>query len=161
MTEELVTFETAFLAKEKGFDEECIYGWETNVDRPPIETNPLTGVEAFDLIVDVYKKNAEDESRLAHIRGIIKMKCSRNSERPQWSIARPTQDLLERWLREVHNIDILTKCYAKSMGKNERNSVYRSTVTSLVVSYVDHTANKETYELAREAALLHALKLLP
>lgn len=100
MTEELVTLETAMLAKEKGFDEDLI--------------------------------------------------------------ARPTQDLLERWLREVHHLWLEIDTFI--IGDNWKTGFIFHRVQRINSNLEDGPEIRdsyETYELAREAALQHALKLLP
>lgn len=159
MTEELVTLETAQLAKEKGFDEECRSMW-MYADNLPIEVNAPKDEELIGSFTAMFLKYRDDPAKLLEIiTKAPKIRPLRNSTLPPPMYCRPTQDLLERWLREVHDIDVKTKCLAKAFIG--RRGVYRATVTVLLKAYVDHTSNMETYELAREAALLHALKLLP
>lgn len=111
MTEELVTLETAMLAKEKGFDEPCRHGYD------------------------------DDHS--------ISCKC-------------PTQDLLERWLRERHGYRPVAMWF-----RGEDASVRWGYEISIInqIEHLHYTAPEDdgfaTHELAREAALQHALKLLP
>lgn len=68
MQEELISFETAKLAKEKGFDEVCSYLYENSKE-----------------IVYTTHKNSGLNKHF------------------DWYSA-PTQSLLQKWLREVHNI---------------------------------------------------------
>ena len=67
--DDLVTYETAFLAREKGFDIDC--GWKL--------------------------RKLEDGS-------FTHTNCS------ELGVEQPTQSLLQKWLRETHNIDV---CVAK------------------------------------------------
>lgn len=71
MKDELISFETAKLAKEKGF--KLGSGWQ---------------------IRSLY--NLDDESTF----------CEKTKETPEYACERCTQSLLQRWLREVHNIDV-------------------------------------------------------
>lgn len=67
MEDQLVNFETAKVAKEKGFKIKCDYGFN------------LQGLESYDTSID-------------RANGLL--------------IDRPTQSLLQKWLREIHNIDV-------------------------------------------------------
>ena len=82
MKDELITFETAKLAKEKGFDELCyaFYG-ETGI----IDNFYYDSVCSFDELL---------------INNVI---LDRSIEHEKAYLA-PTQSLLQRWLRVVHNM---------------------------------------------------------
>lgn len=67
-------------------------------------------------------------------------------------IARPTQSLLQRWLREVHIIDISISA-AKGTG-------YYYTVYSYKECLDDSEIKYNTYEEALEVSLLEALNLI-
>lgn len=77
MTEQLITYETAKLTKQKSFNEYTSYMFEES------------GVE-------------------------IGSKCSGDYKHSDWDkhiirYSRPTQSLLQRWLREIHNIHVIMK----------------------------------------------------
>ena len=130
MKDELVGFETAKLAKEKGFNWECRFlyhselGWEEG-----------KGVD--------YNWNSFD------------------------SFSAPTQSLLQRWLREVHEIDIEIE-----LTDNSRHSYYESSIKKQDIrDYNDedcfdqvrqvHIKGKfKTYEQALEKGLQEALKVI-
>jgi hypothetical protein len=127
MTSELITFETAKLAKEKGFIEACDAAFQPKGDGyttsygPPVFSN-----------ANIHPK----------------------------MYARPTQDLLERWFREKHAL-------MPGQIPIVRNGVVTSYMAVVVKinkivwnEKLDQT-EYTSFELAREAALLHALKLLP
>lgn len=76
MKEQLVSFETAKLAKEKGFEESCEKLWANYYSGEPLNK--------WKLIDEV-----------SDITGIAFM---------EWKA--PTQALLQRWLREEHSLDI-------------------------------------------------------
>ena len=77
-----------------------------------------------------------------------------------WS--RPTQSLLQRWLREVHNIHFITKPYIESLGKKEITGYYIPTIcTSSLDEYIEFDDNYSTYEEALDEGLFQALNLLP
>jgi hypothetical protein len=72
-------------------------------------------------------------------------------------ISRPTQDLLQRWLREVHKINIQI-IYLTS------NSPYYFIIDEMVdesyTSLFESDAVFQTYELCREDALIYGLNLI-
>jgi hypothetical protein len=79
MIDQLVTKKTAVLAKLKGFDEKCFAGYDSGI------TNPLW----------------------LHTDGKFETLCYRDKSTVNEScILVPTQSLLQKWLREVHNYHI-------------------------------------------------------
>lgn len=69
-----------------------------------------------------------------------------------FAVSRPSQSLVMKWLREVHNI-ALNVCYLLGMWSY---SVYRTDVSSSGFNSEDF----DTYEEACEAAILYAIKNL-
>jgi len=158
MTEELVTFETAKLAKEKGFDEECHHSWEWYVvaDRPygPV-AHQYTHIDIREFGEETFRMFKERPDLYEKVCG-----PHRNSDLPSILYARPTQALLERWLREKHGI-MAGIFVVERMGKIIG---FRRCVIQM--DKVDRNAalprnEYETVEVALEAALQEALKLLP
>ena len=80
MEETRVNFETASLAKEKGFDEECRYHHD-------IEFRELTNNHDFEPY-----RSSEIENGFGKLNYPM--------------IATPTQTVLQTWLREIHEINI-------------------------------------------------------
>jgi len=76
MKETLITFETAKLAKEKGFNISTIYGFD------------LDGSELFNILY--LTEWNHKKSKVGKI-----------------FFSRPTQSLLQKWLRDVHKIRVL------------------------------------------------------
>jgi hypothetical protein len=121
MTEQLISFETAVLAKEKGFD------WNTSIKFQP------------KLSFSSWKD----------------FKWSMSAPR----ILRPTQSLLQKWLREKHDIHVEVnaeglmsfKVSTFIMGDKSKEIVYPN-------YYNPETLN--TYEEALEKGLQEALKLI-
>ena len=107
MKEELITFETAKLAKEKGFDIEVLnhYNHEYSYDKAEIFQDDV-----------------------------------KNSELESYEYSAPTQALLQKWLREVHEINVIR-------------------VNFEIKSDIDMCTHK-TYEQALEKGLIEALKLI-
>lgn len=112
MEEQLISFETAKLAKEKGFDIHCRFYYDEEM-------------------LNVYE----------------------NEDFPynSWggSLFAPTQSLLQKWLREIHNIDIVLD-HAVSTGWYYR--VY--------FKNMNWSTPFKKYEEALEQGLLEALKLI-
>jgi hypothetical protein len=116
MEEQLISFETAKLAKEKGFNIEC----ETQF----------------------------------HDKGIFQLATSENT------FERPTQSLLQRWLREVHKIQINV---FSEWCKNKNKVTFSNYITSLegIMIGLHHVMSEfDTYEEALEKGLLKALELI-
>jgi hypothetical protein len=111
MKEQLISSETAKLAKEKGFD----------IRSEPYRYNPI-----YEELTVLEGVNA------------------------------PTQSLLQRWLREVHNINIIITWWIdQPTDKGMLLNAYGFQINGESKGRVF-----ETYELALEAALHEALKLL-
>lgn len=124
MHEELVTFKTAKLAKEKGID--CV-------------DDTLDYIKAF------YSEEEGDFDEIEISRKDIVVYCY---------YSRPTQSLLQRWLREFHNyvINILpvdNDWYFLLTKSNETLTLNRTRI-----------AYFKTYEQALEYGLLEALELI-
>ena len=121
MEEQLIIFETAKLAKEKGFDEPTKFLYSQWSRLMPEQTNASRNSSPS--IGDIYF-NA----------------C--------------TQSLLQKWLREVHKLDITVALVANGYGfyiHKDRN--YTNDGDSYGVS-------GHTYEIALEEGLKQALKLI-
>jgi len=123
ITEDYVSFETAKLLKEKGFDEPVLF----TIDR-----------EGF----QQYPKNLEFE-------------YLHNSEVSADEYACPTLQLAMKWLREVHNIDIIITS-SKDESYNKRKYTY--VIVSKRFTGTDNV--KRNYEEACEAAIKYCLENL-
>ena len=117
MTEQIITFETAKLAKEKGYINGTIIRWCDNVEGmvPVLETRAKS----------LYTPFFENNKEVCH------------------EYEAPTQSMLQKWLREVHNIHI------EISFTNDRK----------YIGFV-HDEYFTTYEEALEAALIHALNAI-
>jgi hypothetical protein len=117
MTDQIITYETAVLAKKKGFDELCQYSYEgetlAKTHRP--------------------WKNSEDDTEYAA--------C--------------TQSLLQRWLREIHKIDVISLPWRDHGDDLNDPYTYRPMIHR-VKTYDEY----KTYEEALEFGLQEALKLI-
>lgn len=119
ITEDYVSFETAKLMKEKGFN------WSTD--------------KQFNLDKIVSEYNITDRSRY-----------------PERYLDAPTLQMAMKWLREVHNIDIIINVSSKDESYNERKYAY-----VIVSKWFTGTDNvNRIYEEACEAAIKYCLEKL-
>lgn len=137
MKDELIKFETAKLAKEKGFDAPCrnYFLWD---ERNGVWNFPLNANEML----------LGDES----------------------NFNRPTQSLLQRWVREVHGIHFvmiptITSAWTYKLltvlSERDNDVIIGIKSISDVPPYKDVCGyDFSTYELALESALLEALNLI-
>ena len=126
MKEELVTFETAKLAKEKGFNEWCQAYYNTATSGDPILESQVFGVKTSDTF--------------------------------NYIVPACTQSLLQKWLREVHNLSIV-------IDSNHSGWFYTINKTNgtFIKEYVREYEEDEffdSYEQSLEFALQESLKLI-
>ena len=114
MKEELITFETAKLAKEKGFERAI-------KNTPRYEADGTISTSGF----------------------------------WDYNLAAPTQSLLQRWLRENMNINVLVVNYYDKFS-----CVMKTTNDHHRDGYSIKSILTDTYEKALEAGLLEALKMI-
>lgn len=139
---EKITLPTAKLAKEKGFD--VIVETGSYVEYLVDKTDPEypDGGGAF------YMKKGDIETEDGYFRnGSDEWGDFSNENYKMY--ARPTQTVLQRWLREVKKIDVLVYRNYQFLikNKNEESQYYDD------VEYA-------TYEVALEEALIKALNLI-
>lgn len=149
MVEQLVTFETAVLAKQAGFDEVCI------------DTFSPTGIETDRYDVCLPGEGYHNEE----LKGAFE---TTNSELEKVQerqgkignppfIARPTQSLLHKWLMDKHNIIVIPLfCDKREFACNVIID-YKLYFSSIIRSM----SNKEyykSYEIALEEGLKIGLK---
>ncbi len=125
MQETLVSFRVAELAKEKGFNVLCNYYYETS-------------------------------------RQLICFGGSKQSytsiDKTLWSnmyLLAPTQDLLRKWLLEIHNIHITI------FSKSQESWMYRITTKGQSLEEGLYVEDFYSHDEARDEALFQALNLLP
>ena len=136
MKDELVELEVAKLAKEKRFDEICLDSFDFN----GISTNRYN----IDVNQDMSDKEIQKEFEI------------KNSDLVNDYTARPTQSLLQRWLRETHgiHIEIISKKYKTKVATCiPRTFKYIINGTYSLTTY-------NTYEYALEEGLQQGLKLI-
>lgn len=133
MTEQLITFETAKLAKEKGFDIPC---W------------------------NFFSKEDKEEDIMNWVGVNFKQKLS--VARKFVRYWKPTQSYLQKWLREVHNIHIQLAMHEfgkwvfglqlQDKGMEDYPRISKNNVWDI--------EDYNSYEDALEAGIYQALKLI-
>jgi hypothetical protein len=126
MKEQLISLETAKFAKEKKFDWLTRY-YFSQINSEPFETH----------------ENSLDDYNSSHW----------NEENGEW-ISRPTQSLLQKWLRDIHNIHVEILYEYK-----KENSSYDLNVEFEGISKF-YKSLYNTYEEALEIGLQEGLKLI-
>ena len=139
MVEQVISFETAVLAKEKGFKESTSTAFLIKDD------------EVFESEWDGFGGWYSDKIK-NHIVFYDKKIC------------RPTQALLQKWLREVHCLDVsMSSCKSKDdlvMWSVMIYNLKRYDTGYNSFHYIEVRAYKDEYEAALEIGLLNALKYI-
>ena len=141
MTDQLISFETAKLLKQKGFGGE---GYTTDYSYQFHSSNPEIG----------YFLCKMPENNKSVFNGT---KCIMENGKEGYSAT--TQTYLQKWLREKHNINVLIQ-ESNVFGK------YRCMYANInrirdISTYTYYTINYDIYEEALEDGLIKALKLIP
>jgi hypothetical protein len=129
MKEELISFSTAKLAKEKGFDIPCYAKYSS------------CGSYMDNLLKDVVRAIGNSTHQKLY-------KCN------DGGVLAPTQALLQKWLREEHNIFIY--CIPKKFIKGNERRIIRWGNNIMI----RENKYSSTYEKALEEGLKEALKLI-
>ena len=124
MTDQLISFETAKLAKEKGFNIP-VHGMYVEKGYEP-QNYPEPNESAYNW-----------NSRSGY--------------------SAPTQSLLQKWLREKHNIHFVIKIFYDS---KLHKTTYTADPIELGQGRTKRILPQDTYEEALEAGLIEALKLI-
>jgi hypothetical protein len=113
-----------------------------------LSTAKLAKEKGFDEITDyIYSQNYITEKLIENINGL------KHSDGNNPFISAPTQSLLQKWLREVHNIHIRPRTLKHSNGY-----VYVYTVDCFDIDFYISSMEFTTYESALEQALKDALQ---
>jgi len=157
MKEQLISFETARLAKEKGFEIPTYTAYidgkfHKNEDEP-------NGYDGYDL---ASKENWNKKGWIFTKNGEGCFGCQGN---PKYFEAYTvtTQSLLQKWLRDVHNIhiDIHAAQYAWNNKNSYLRSVFKILGKNIQNKYVSYRVKEvESYEEALEKGLQEGLKLI-
>ena len=145
MEEQLITFETAKLAKEKGFDL-CTRHYF-------ISTGELIDIEDLE---DIYPKNWNNKWIYTKC-GTGCFGCKIDNIKYFEACSAPTQFLLQKWLREKYKIDVVVIPY-DNQPINYCSYLYKH----LPDDKLDRTVLEKypTYEEALEQGLIEGLNLI-
>ena len=143
MEDTRVTFETAKLAKDKGFKEKVIYYYHLHDDlKKPLLINE----------VEILLKNYKTPYEVRRDWNTISTEFGYTE-----NFSAPTQSLLAKWLREEYNIHVISQ-----IGNLDYIKTYH-----YELRYIDKNkftckvnGNFKTYEEALEIGLQEALKLI-
>ena len=140
MEDTRVTFKTAKLAKEKGFNERVHYFYkvksENDVELYGCTRKELVGFKGY---VHIYHKVRDYHTNKEKLNAKL-YRCSA-----------PTQSLLAKWLREKHNIHLIAY---KNINIDGYDWCYITT------DGITNINSYKTYEEAYEIGLYQALKLI-
>lgn len=158
MSDTLVSFETAKLAKEKGFNYGCLYHFISDSNMKEYYKPYIKFQYDLSSEVNNLKPLSNDSfNKYKELNLSGKLWCWSNA------IAAPTQSLLQKWLRDIHNIhvDIHAGHYAWNNKNSYLRSVYKIIGKNTPNKYVSYRVKEvETYEEALEKGLQEALKLI-
>lgn len=156
MEDTLISFETAKLAKEKGFN------WEGQVVFDLKENNFIVNFKdiAIKTFIDDCEIGYRDKALNYFKEDIIR--TDDNTDEGYYILA-PTQSLLQKWLREVHNVLVLVGWdldldNPKDKPKFKYFSEYQ--IPGTQDGWYDENGQHNTYEEALEIGLQEALKLI-
>jgi hypothetical protein len=126
MEEQLILFDTAKLAKEKGFNEKVINHYGSGYT-PCLNDNGI-------FMDDV---------------------C--NSEIDPYEFSAPTQSVLQRWLRDEHNIDVWSQPFVRNQSLPDESYSYFIYKDG---DWVNDGCDCLDFEEALEKGLIESLKLI-
>ena len=161
MEEQLISFKTAKLAKEKDFN---ILQHSYYFEDGEFKENSLKGTngyygEEYEFNLSEFNENWNDKW-LTKKTGDRCFGCSKQKGYLE-TFSAPTQSLLQKWLREVHNIEI----YVHKFKPNGAYPKGYYCVSRPLIHYSNEMkdwifTNFKTYEEALEVGLQEGLKLL-
>ena len=156
ITEDYVSFETAKLLKEKGFDGNCYKVWaKESKSEPKLYVAP-SFVEGD---TTVNKESVEDGERFINDLNPYEHKIE--------GYLAPTLQMAMKWLRDVHKLGVFPSTYYREINRNVKND-YGSTIVRLDTYEVigngknieDYTFEAETYEETADKAIRYCLENL-
>ncbi len=163
MKEQIVSFELAKLAKEKGFREPCSHYYFADGEFKEHEVIKDGGYYGGDYSISLESFNEDWNNRFVTTKdGDRCFGCNNNKDYFE-TFSAPTQSLLQKWLREKHNMEVLVTCNASGWFW-EINKAYPNNGGTFIAWSGDNGPNDaghwETYEEALETGLEQALKLI-
>lgn len=160
MEDTLIIFETAKLAKEKGFN---ILQHSYYFEDGEFKENSLKGTngyygEEYEFNLSEFNENWNDKW-LTKKTGDRCFGCSKQKGYLE-TFSAPTQSLLQKWLREVHGLVVASNISKTSFWYNW-TITYKIKNINRIISVGDpYQKSYEIYEQALEIGLLEALKLI-
>jgi len=141
MKDKLIEFETAKLANEKGFDIECLHFYSKPKSK-------MFGIDEHRRPYPI--KNTPKKLYTCREYAALNIESVYTA---------PTQSILQKWLRKVHNIDVFALAYTRMDDDGLRSKKY------IWMIYDKFSSTKynllwDTFEEALEDGLLNALKLI-
>ena len=138
MKEQLVSFETAKLAKGKGFDEYTDYIFITHHSHP----------------VKTHHKDKNSDNNEVYSDGCW--------EQEYFVCSAPSQSLLQKWLRDEHNIDVWAQPFVVERSNGDPYIADESYSYFLFKDgvFIDDGVDYLDFEDALESGLYEALKLI-
>ncbi|MCI4437670.1 MAG: hypothetical protein JHC33_12760 [Ignisphaera sp.] len=158
MEEQLITFETAKLAKEKGFRMFKDSFKSTLIDSRNYDVQRYS---FYRVIKEEQMLNLNVGTNSSNINGLLESYDDKDFI-VQKNYFAPTQSLLQKWLREVHNIDVFIN--RDGMFRKESYCIFIhdniKDISRLRPLDNDVFSGYFTYEEALEVGLQEALKLI-
>lgn len=133
--DELISFKTAKLARDKGFDYPTQYYTWSDIKKP--ENMAHSG--------DYGSLHTQNKYEEHYDNGKVKY----------YTISLPSQSLLQKWLRQEHKIEIWL-----SKGGKSGNKYHAKDITKDGVLIIENCKMFNTYQKALEQGLYEALKLI-
>lgn len=162
MKETRITFETAKLAKEKKFNIEVTHCYGENHrecgEYELLEYNSLCTGNSDELINRITGYN--DYCWLPTI------DYNTQGYYRDYYYSAPTQSLLQKWLRDIHKIEVLVYCNASGWMWELNKSFYKNDISGGThiswsnYSGINESGEWDTFEEALEDGIVNALKTL-
>jgi hypothetical protein len=156
MEEKLISFETAKLAQEKGFNYPCSVVFDLQNNNEVIDFREQEAIKFIEDCETGFRTKALNYFKENYNR-------KDDSQDFGYFITRPTQSLLQKWLREVHNIHIKLHSSNTDIFSFEIYFMIYRNVDLNKKNLQNHKYSKinySTYEEALEIGLQEALKLI-
>lgn len=146
MVEQLITFKTAKLAKEKEFNIECLQAFRVYRDNIRKVDSDATALEDIQIEYEPYFGGCSDTIKLFN-------------QSKEHTLA-PSQSLLQKWLREEHNFHCFAECNASGWMWVIEITNGTFIKDSEFTGNIPESGMWSTYEEALEEGLLSVLKLV-
>ena len=138
MEEQLITLETAYLLKEKGFDERTLYAYQNN--------GSYNSLPVPNLCEEFFECDA--------LKTCLKCKLA------IYLIAAPNQSTAQKWLRETKNLHISIIRDACGYGYDICKADNGTFIAAGIFDGPNDGGQWDTYEEALEAGIQKALKIM-